>query len=109
MRRRQGTTLHAPSAQQPGALGVATRATASRRRGLRAGRRGRYALAFATATFVSLVVALIAANARSVRINWLFGSSSVSLVWLILVAAVLGWLAGIATGALVRHRSRSQL
>jgi hypothetical protein len=34
------------------------------------------------------------------------GSTSASLIWIILAAAVLGWILGITTGILIRHRTR---
>jgi uncharacterized integral membrane protein len=61
-----------------------------------------------TLLVVTLVVitALIIDNTRSVKLGWVFGSSQASLVWIILVAAVVGWLAGMATSFIVRRRIR---
>ena len=53
------------------------------------------------------VVALGASNTRNVRVDWVFGSSSVSLVWLVLFAAILGWLLGVLMTALFRWRTRA--
>lgn len=64
-----------------------------------------YAL-FAVALF-AFVVALAAANTAHVKVSWLFGSSHVSLVWLVLAAAVLGWLLGLVTNAALHHRTRA--
>lgn len=74
---------------------------------VRHGRRARlYTWAFAAiAVFVVLVV-LVAANIRSVKLDWLFGSTHASLIWIILAAAVLGWLLGITTSILFRYRTR---
>jgi NhaP-type Na+/H+ or K+/H+ antiporter len=35
-----------------------------------------------------------------------FGTSEVSLVWLIIFAAILGWLVGIVTSIVIRHSTR---
>lgn len=64
-----------------------------------------YAL-LAVALFV-FVVALAAANTASVKVSWLFGSSHVSLVWLVLAAAILGWLLGLVTNAALHRRTRA--
>jgi uncharacterized integral membrane protein len=55
--------------------------------------------------FVLLVV-LIAENTRSVKVGWIFGHSHVSLVYLVLFAAILGWLLGVATGIVFRRTTR---
>jgi uncharacterized integral membrane protein len=41
-----------------------------------------------------------------VKLSWVVGTSHASLVWIILVAAVLGWLLGIATSVVFRLRTR---
>lgn len=51
-------------------------------------------------------VALAASNTRHVKVDWVFGSSSVSLVWLVLFAGILGWLLGILITTLFRWRTR---
>jgi uncharacterized integral membrane protein len=53
-----------------------------------------------------IVIALAVANTRQVKLSWVVGSSHASLVWIILVAAVLGWLLGIVTGIVFRLRTR---
>ena len=55
--------------------------------------------------FVLLVV-LIAENTRSVKVGWIFGHSHVSLVYLVLFAAILGWLLGVATAIVFRRTTR---
>jgi uncharacterized integral membrane protein len=57
------------------------------------------------AVFV-LLVALIAENTRSVKVGWIFGHSHVSLVYLVLFAAILGWLLGVATSIVFRRTTR---
>jgi hypothetical protein len=46
------------------------------------------------------------AGAGHVRISWVFGASSVSLVWLVLFSAILGLLLGMVLGALFHWRTR---
>jgi uncharacterized integral membrane protein len=53
-----------------------------------------------------VVIALTVANTRQVKLSWVVGTSHASLVWIILAAAVLGWLLGIATSVLFRLRTR---
>ena|SRR5689334_15051903 len=74
---------------------------------VRHGRRGRlYGSSFVLVGFLVVLVVLIAANTRAVRLDWLFGSTHASLVWIILAAAVLGWLLRITTSVVFRHRTR---
>jgi uncharacterized integral membrane protein len=80
-------------------------------RGERLGRKARrtrfHAYASVTVVLLVCVVALVAANTRQVKLSWVVGSSSASLVWIILCAAILGWLLGIVSSALVRWRTRA--
>ena len=46
------------------------------------------------------LIALVLANTGHVRVSWVFGASSVSLVWLVIFAALLGLLLGMVLGAL---------
>jgi uncharacterized integral membrane protein len=52
------------------------------------------------------LIALAVANTGHVRVSWVFGTSSVSLVWLVLFSAILGLLLGVVIGALFRWRTR---
>ena len=56
-----------------------------------------------------ILVGLIAANTRRVTISWVFGDSRARLVWIIVVAALVGWVAGIATSAIARRRIHRKL
>ena len=89
------------------AFEIATQGGETRRgRSRRMARRTRlhgYAL-FAVALF-AFVIALAATNTARVKVNWLFGSSHVSLVWLVLAAAILGWLLGLLTNAALHRRT----
>ena len=55
----------------------------------------------------AFVIALAAANTAHVKVSWLFGSSHVSLVWLVLAASILGWLLGLVTNAALHRRTRA--
>jgi len=78
---------------------------AERKRRLRR-RTALYVRAFTFAASIVVLVALVLANTRQVKISWVFGSTSASLVWIILVSAALGWVAGITTSVILRRRTR---
>jgi hypothetical protein len=42
-----------------------------------------------------------------VKVNWLIGSSTISLVWLVLVTAIVGWLLGLMASARFNWRTRA--
>jgi uncharacterized integral membrane protein len=63
--------------------------------------------ALATVLLVVYVVALATSNTRRVKVDWVFSSSAVPLVWLMLFAAILGWLIGILITVLFRLRTRA--
>jgi uncharacterized integral membrane protein len=65
-----------------------------------------YAWALLLATFFVILVALILANTRRVPISWVVGSTRASLIWIIIVAALLGWLSGIVTSLLFSRRRK---
>jgi uncharacterized integral membrane protein len=67
---------------------------------------GLYAWAVLLVALLIVLVALIVANTRTVKLDWVIGSTRASLVWIILVAAILGWLLGIVTSVVARHRTR---
>jgi uncharacterized integral membrane protein len=79
-------------------------------RGERAVRHGRRVRLYTSAALlVALVVVLVllaSANTAAVKLDWVIGSTHASLVWIILAASVLGWLLGITTALVVRHRTR---
>lgn len=84
--------------------------TGTEPRGQRLGRHGRrtrlYLWAIVLVAALVVLVMLIAANTRSVKLDWVVGSTRASLVWIILASAVLGWLLGITTSVVFRHRTR---
>lgn len=70
---------------------------------------GLYARVFVLVALVVVLIALVVANTPgTVELSWGFGSGEVSIVWIIVVSAILGWLVGIVTGALVRHTTRGR-
>ncbi len=83
-----------PTAQP--ASGGETRGGRFRRKARRTRLRG---YAIATVALVAYLIALAASNTAHVKVNWVFGSSRVSLVWLVLFAALLGWLLALAASA----------
>jgi len=84
--------------------GTETRAEHFRRKALR----GRlHAYAIAAVAVVAVLIALAASNTARVKVNWLIGSSRVSLVWLVLAAALLGWALGSIASATFHWRTRA--
>ena len=69
-------------------------------------RAGLYAGAVGLVGALVVLIVLISKNTRSVKLDWAVGSTHASLVWIILAAAVLGWVLGIATAVVFRHRTR---
>jgi uncharacterized integral membrane protein len=70
--------------------------------------RGRlYAYALIAVALSAAVVALAASNTAKAKVSWVLGSSHVSLVWMILATAVLGWLLGLLTAAALHRRTRA--
>jgi uncharacterized integral membrane protein len=77
------------------------------RRGVRYGHRtGLYfSLVVAIAVIVFLIL-LVARNTREVKLDYVVSSTKTALIWLIIISAICGWVLGIATAFLVRHRTR---
>lgn len=65
-----------------------------------------YTWAGALVALLVILIALVVANTRSVKVSWVVGSGHQSLVWIILVTAILGWLLGIVTSVVFRFRTR---
>ena len=78
------------------------------RRSVRYGHRGGvYAsLLVAIAVLVYLIL-LIARNTRQVKLDYVFGDTSARVIWLIVIAAIAGWVLGLLTSHLVRRRTRA--
>jgi uncharacterized integral membrane protein len=72
-------------------------------------RAGLYARLFVLVALLLVLIALVVANTpMTVELSWVFGSGQVSIVWVIVFSAILGWLVGIVTGALIRHSTRGR-
>jgi uncharacterized integral membrane protein len=70
--------------------------------------RGRlHGYAIGSVALVAVLIALAASNTARVNVNWLIGSSRVSLVWLVLAAALLGWALGLVASARFHWRTRA--
>jgi uncharacterized integral membrane protein len=91
-----------PETQAPAAPAEA-RGDRLRRHGRRT---GLYTWAFGLVALLVVLIALVAANTRQVKLSWVVGTGHASLVWIILAAAVLGWLLGIVTSVVFRLRTR---
>jgi uncharacterized integral membrane protein len=92
----------------PVSAATATPAETRTQRFRRMAHRGRlHGYAIAGVALVAYVVALAASNTAHVKVSWVFGSSRVSLVWLVLFAAILGWLLGLLTSARLHWRTRA--
>lgn len=96
-------TDESPAAATPKMEPVEPRGVRFRRR---AHRTHLYAWAFIVVALLVLVVALAAENTRQVKLSWVFGTSHASLIWIVVAAAVLGWLLGLATAIVFRLRTR---
>jgi uncharacterized integral membrane protein len=91
------------SATPPATEPVEPRGARLRRHGRRT---GLYTWAFGLVALLVVLIALVVANTRQVKLSWVVGTGHASLVWIILAAAVLGWLLGILTSVLFRLRTR---
>ena len=70
---------------------------------------GLYVGAFTLVAIVVVLIVLAVANTpTAVELDWVFGSGRVSIVWVIVFSAILGWLVGLVTGALIRRRGRDR-
>jgi uncharacterized integral membrane protein len=74
----------------------------------RKARRGRlHGYAIAAVALVAVLIALAASNTARVKVNWVIATSHVSLVWLVLVAGIVGWLLGLMVSARLNWRTRA--
>jgi uncharacterized integral membrane protein len=93
----------------PETLAPAAPAEARGDRLRRHGRRtGLYTWAFGLVALLVVLISLVGANTRRVKLSWVFGTGHASLVWIILATAVLGWLLGILTSVVFRLRTRQR-
>jgi uncharacterized integral membrane protein len=96
----------APAAQPSATTAIdrETRRDSSRRKAHRTRLHG---YAIVAVALVAFLIALAASNTAHVTVNWVFGTSHVSLVWLVLFAAILGWLLGLIATAAFHWRTRA--
>ena len=114
--RDEGATTAAPieasvaEESPPETFAAPSVASSSEPRGVRLARRTRGARLYASAgAFVALLVVLVvlaSENTHTAKLDWVVGSTRASLSWIILAAAIFGWLLGIATAVVVRRRTR---
>jgi uncharacterized integral membrane protein len=64
------------------------------------------ATSIAAVALLAYLVALAALNTGAVRAHWLFGTSRVALVWIVLFAALIGWALGLLSIAAFHWRTR---
>jgi uncharacterized integral membrane protein len=77
------------------------------RRGLRHGHRGGlYAALVVAIAVVVFLILLVARNTRQVKLDYVLSSTNAGLIWLIVISAIAGWVLGIVTSFLIRHRTR---
>jgi uncharacterized integral membrane protein len=91
------------TAASPADATIEPRGERMRRHGRRT---GLYAWAFGLIALLVILIALAVANTRRVELSWVVGTGHASVVWIILAAAVLGWLLGIVTSVAFRLRTR---
>jgi uncharacterized integral membrane protein len=77
------------------------------RRSLRYGHRsGLYASFVLAIAVLVYIILLIARNTRHVKLDYVFGSASARLIWLIVISTIAGWVLGLVTSFLIRQRTR---
>jgi uncharacterized integral membrane protein len=100
----------AASAGRP-SLNVTAATATGETRGARFARKAHrtrlYIYAGAAVALLVALIALVIANTGHVKVSWVVGSSSVSLVWLVIFSAILGLLLGMVLGALFHWRTRT--
>ncbi len=62
----------------------------------------------ALSVLVAYAVAFVIENAKHVKVHFVFASASVSLIWVVLLALVLGLVFGLVGSQLYRHRRRNR-
>ena len=107
------TSQHSPASTAPSGIPSVPEAPAPESHAQQTSRHHKRARLYTWACLlVGLLVVLVvlaAANTRAVKLDWVVGSTHASLVWIILAAAVLGWLLGLVTGMVVHHRTRKEV
>jgi uncharacterized integral membrane protein len=80
--------------------------TAGPDEGLREWQPRLYAKLLILAVVIAYVVGFVLENDKNVKVRFVFGSSRVSLIWLILLSLALGIVGGVLLSQLYRHRQR---
>jgi uncharacterized integral membrane protein len=57
---------------------------------------------------IAYVIAFVVANDRDVRVSFVFGSATTSLIWVILLSLGIGLVAGVLLSQLYRRRSGNE-
>jgi len=65
-----------------------------------------YLRAAVVVALLGVLIALIAANTRQVQLDWVIGTTQMSLVWIVFFSAVMGGVVGVVGSALLRRRTR---
>jgi uncharacterized integral membrane protein len=90
---------------------LATAETTGETRGARFARKAHrtrlYVYAGIAVALLVALIALVIANTGRVEVSWVVGSSSISLVWLVVFSAILGLLLGMVLAALFHWRTRT--
>jgi uncharacterized integral membrane protein len=102
VREREETTAGTTGRETP--PGEETRAGRFRRKARRTRLHG---YAIVAVALVAYLIALAVSNTAHVKVGWVFGHSHISLVWLVLFTAILGWLLGLATSARFKWSTRA--
>jgi uncharacterized integral membrane protein len=68
---------------------------------------GLYASLLLAVAVLVYVILLIARNTRHVKLDYVFGSASARLIWLIVISTIAGWVLGLVTSFLIRQRTRA--
>jgi uncharacterized integral membrane protein len=97
-----------PRPEPPAGASPSAGATESRRE--RLSRQGHrtflYIWALAIVAALVILIAMIVANTRQVKVSWVFGDGRISLIWVVVACGLAGWLGGIATAILFHFRTR---
>jgi uncharacterized integral membrane protein len=91
------------------AVGAASRAETRAERFRRNARQGGlHVYAVGVVVLLAVLIALAASNTADVKVNWLIGSSHVSLVWLVLLTAVIAWVLGLLASVRFQWLTRAR-
>jgi len=69
---------------------------------------GLHIYAVGVVALVAVLIGLAASNTADVKVNWLIGSSRVSLVWLVLLTAIIAWVLGLLASVRFQWLTRAR-